>query len=170
MTRPPRPETTGAPTGQIAERRVRRGFRSRFLVEAAFILLVAGLVWRDGPAAAEIAASVAAACLLIALAEWSLRGRGPPPLAPEAAAEPKPEHEPEPERLPAVPLAPRAWNLWDLERRVRETAEPDTARDEERSFLLMYLREFAATDGALPVEFDPLVRESFAELVEIARP
>jgi hypothetical protein len=33
----------------------------------------------------------------------------------------------------------------------------------------MYLREFAATDGALPVEFDPLVRESFADLVEPAR-
>jgi len=150
---------------------LRRGFRSRILVEAVFVLLVTGLVWRDGPSAAEIAVSVAAACLLIALAEWSLRGRGPP-LALEAAAAPQlePKLEPEPEPPPVVPLAPRAWNLWDLERKARETAEPDTARGEERSFLLMYLREFAATDGALPVEFDPLVRESFADLVETARP
>jgi hypothetical protein len=176
VTRPPWPEKTGAATRRIAERRLRRGFRSRFLVEAAFILLVTGLVWRDGPSVAELATSVAAACLLVALAEWSLRGREPPPLGLEAAAEsqPEPEHEPEPEPEPEPPQvvqpAPRAWNLWDLERKARETAEPDTARGEERSFLLMYLREFAATDGALPVEFDPLVRESFADLVETARP
>ena len=138
---------------------MRRGFRSRLLVEAAFVLLVTGLVWRDGLSAVGVVASVAAAGLLVVLGEWSLRSREPPRLEPEAAAAPP----------PFVPPAPRAWNLWDLERQARATAEPDTARDEERSFLLMYLREFAATDGALPVEFDPLVRESFADLVETAR-
>jgi hypothetical protein len=138
---------------------LRRGFRSRLLVEAAFVVLVAGLVWPDGLPATGVATSVAAAGLLVALVEWSLRGREPPRFEPEAAAAP----------APVVASAPRAWNLWDLERSLRETAEPDTTRDEERSFLLMYLREFAATDGALPVEFDPLVRESFADLVESAR-
>ena len=41
----------------------------------------------------------------------------------------------------------------------------DPLRDEERAYLLVYLREFAAADGALPVDFDSLVRESFGELV-----
>jgi hypothetical protein len=149
---------------------VRRGFRSRLLVEAAFVLLVTGLVWRDGLAPGSVAASIAGACLLAALTEWSLRSREPPRFEPEAlAVEPKPELELDPAPAPRQ-VVPLAWNLWDLERKARETAEPDTARDEERSFLLMYLREFAATDGALPVEFDSLVRESFADLVEIARP
>jgi hypothetical protein len=132
---------------------LRRRFGLRFLVEAAFVVLVAALAWRGGMSAAGVAGSVAAAWLLVALAEWGLRGREPPRLQP-----------------PAVPFTPNAWNLWDLERNVRETVGADTARDEERSFLLMYLREFADAEGALPAEFDPLVRETFGELVETARP
>jgi hypothetical protein len=31
----------------------------------------------------------------------------------------------------------------------------------------LYLREFAASDGALPVDFDGLVRDSFGELVGV---
>ena len=41
----------------------------------------------------------------------------------------------------------------------------DVERDEERSFLLVYLRDFASPEGTLPVDFDLLVRESFAELL-----
>jgi hypothetical protein len=94
---------------------------------------------------------------------------------------PDPEPEPEPELPPAaeeeqeppepavVPIgvssAPRQWNLWDLERLTREHAGSDEARDEERSFLLIYLRDFAGPDGVLPVDFDGLVRDSFGELV-----
>jgi hypothetical protein len=92
-------------------------------------------------------------------------------LHPVPDLEPEPEPEPELEPAPAavVPLgvasAPRAWNLWDLERLTRAAAGTDAALDEERSFLLMYLREFAGPDGALPVDFDGLVRDSFGELV-----
>ena len=39
------------------------------------------------------------------------------------------------------------------------------AQDEERQFLLMYLREFADSAGLLPLDFDGLVRDSFGELV-----
>jgi hypothetical protein len=124
----------------------------RFLVEASFVVLVAALAWRAGMPAAGIAGSVAAAWFLVAVAEWSLRGREPPPEPPAG-----------------VPRVPRAWNLWDLERSVRETVGADTARGEERSFLLMYLREFADAGGVLPAEFDPLVRETFGDLVESAR-
>ena len=60
---------------------------------------------------------------------------------------------------------PNRWNLWDLERLVRENSGGDVARDEERTFLLMYLREFADADGMLPIDFDGLVRDSFGELV-----
>jgi hypothetical protein len=87
---------------------------------------------------------------------------------PEAEPEPEPEPEPElPERVVALPVkqAPRAWNLWELERLARERAGADVERDEERSFLLMYLREFASPEGTLPVDFDLLVRESFGELI-----
>jgi outer membrane biosynthesis protein TonB len=110
---------------------------------------------------------------------------------PEPESEPEPEPEPErqpepaaerpplaavPEPVPAAPepstvvpigvgAGPRRWNLWDLERLTREHAGGDVARDEERQFLLMYLREFADADGLLPVDFDGLVRDSFGELV-----
>jgi hypothetical protein len=94
--------------------------------------------------------------------------------------EPEPEPEPEPARAIAavepgtaevVPIgvgaAPRQWNLWDLERLTREAAGTDAVLDEERTYLLMYLREFAGTDGSLPIDFDGLVRDSFGELVGV---
>jgi hypothetical protein len=135
---------------------LRRRLGLRFLVEAAFVVLVAALAWRDGLSAAGVAGSVAVAWLLVAFAEWRLRGREPP--------------RPEPEVAATLPSTLPAWNLWDLERSVQETVGADTARDEERSFLLMYLREFADAEGVLPAEFDPLVRETFGDLVETARP
>jgi hypothetical protein len=98
---------------------------------------------------------------------------------PERAGAPEPEPEPEPEPPPpaAEPVAalpasaePREWNVWELERVTREAAGADVARDEERSFLLMYLREFADPDGMLPVTFDSLVRETFGDLLGAVRP
>jgi hypothetical protein len=91
-----------------------------------------------------------------------------PELEPEP--EPAPEPEPEPVRAPVVHLdvrdaEPREWNLWDLERAARDTAGDDAMRDEERSFLLMYLRDFAGPDGSLPARFDALVRDSFGDLL-----
>ena len=65
---------------------------------------------------------------------------------------------------------PREWNVWELERASREAAGSDVARDEERSFLLMYLREFADPDGMLPATFDPLVRETFGDVLGSVRP
>jgi hypothetical protein len=94
-------------------------------------------------------------------------------------AVPEPVHVPEPVPAPVavaapepqtvVPIGvsamPRQWNLWELERLTRESSGDDVVRDEERQFLLMYLREFADSDGQLPVDFDGLVRDSFGELV-----
>src|SRR6266542_927195 len=84
---------------------------------------------------------------------------------------PEPELEPEPAAAEVVPIGigagPRQWNLWDLERLTREASGTDFALDEERTFLLMYLREFAGPDGSLPVDFDGLVRDSFGELVGV---
>jgi hypothetical protein len=91
------------------------------------------------------------------------------PAAPEPEPEPEPLPEPEPAAATVVPIGvgagPQRWNLWDLERLTREHSGADAARDEERTFLLMYLREFAGPDGLLPVDFDRLVRDSFGELV-----
>jgi hypothetical protein len=57
------------------------------------------------------------------------------------------------------------WNIWQLERLLAAQAKPDPERDYERSMMLVYLREFADSDGQLPPEFDDLVRETFADLV-----
>ena len=98
----------------------------------------------------------------------------PPPPAATEEPEPEPATEPPPVAEPVVtlpvPAEPREWNLWELERVVREAAGADAARDEERSFLLMYLREFADPDGMLPVSFDPLVRETFGDVLGAVRP
>ena len=89
-----------------------------------------------------------------------------PPPAPEP--EPKAEPEPEPARVVAfIPAneGPREWNLWELERAARDHATDDVVRNEERSYLLMYLREFAGPDGILPADFDGLVRDAFGDVL-----
>jgi hypothetical protein len=75
------------------------------------------------------------------------------------AAPPSRQQEPEPVR--AEP--PREWNVWELERAVRDAG--DGERQEEWGALLIHLREFANADGDLPPAFDGLVRESFGEVV-----
>jgi hypothetical protein len=96
---------------------------------------------------------------------------GPPPPQLRAAPEPEPEAEPLREDVPeAVAYLPRngdprEWNVWELERLAREREGPDPVRDEELAFLLLELRQFANADGRLPVGFDPVVRESFGELL-----
>jgi hypothetical protein len=64
---------------------------------------------------------------------------------------------------------PRQWNLWDLERIAREEVREHPERREEWSYLFLHLREFAHADGSLPAEFDGLVRESFAGMLERPR-
>jgi hypothetical protein len=66
--------------------------------------------------------------------------------------------------VPVVAGPPREWNIWELQRAVRDAG--DDARHQEWSALLIHLREFANADGDLPVEFDALVRESFAAVLE----
>lgn len=99
----------------------------------------------------------------------------PPPREPEeervAPPDSTPTAPPEPEpQVTAVAEQPaaREWNLWDLERIARERAGDDVVRNEERAYLLMYLREFATADGILPADFDGLVRESFGDALDRA--
>jgi hypothetical protein len=100
-----------------------------------------------------------------------------PEPAPPPEREPAPEPQPEPAAVAAAAAAPvrtlplrgpREWNLWDLERLTREHSGHDVLRDEERTYLLMYLREFANADGILPADFDALVRDSFGDLVGVS--
>ena len=82
------------------------------------------------------------------------------------AAEAASELRREPEADGVVPLAqrevaPREWNLWVLERIAAETEGSDPVQDEERTLLLLSLRQFANASGELPPEFDPLVRDAF---------
>jgi hypothetical protein len=96
----------------------------------------------------------------------------PEPSRVAAVPSPPPEPEPEPEAVPPRVVAfipvnegPREWNLWELERAARDHATDDVVRNEERSYLLMYLREFAGPDGILPTDFDGLVRDAFGDVL-----
>jgi hypothetical protein len=103
-------------------------------------------------------------------------GEPPPRLRSMPASEParKPEQGDDvraPERVVRLPLdgvEPREWNVWELERLAQAAGGEDTARDEVLTFLLLELRQFANADGQLPVDFDPVVRESFGDLIYTA--
>ena len=45
---------------------------------------------------------------------------------------------------------------------------PHLPSDPQLAFLLLELRQFANAHGQLPVSFDPVVRESFGELLYAA--
>ena len=164
---------------------MRSFFGPRTVVEAAFLVAVpvialeVGLRWDLIVVAGGIAYLLA---IGVEAAVWrdSERGaRTPAAVASESPTEETEKHvhvirtEPEPAAAPApVPAAaviriggPRQWNVWDLERVAREHAGGDPVADEERTFLLMYLRDFAGADGLLPADFDDLVRQSFGGLV-----
>ena len=90
----------------------------------------------------------------------------PPPAAPSSPPVPSaPEPQSVVEFRPRT-IQPREWNLWDLERIAREEAAVHPERRDEWAFLFVHLRQFATADGALPAEFDGLVRESFGGLLE----
>ena len=110
----------------------------------------------------------------LAISERSARAllaSAPPPVQapPQPEPEPEPERASEPERArlpepePEQSLAPREWNIWELQHLVRE--RPDDGRHEEWAALLASLRDFARVDGTLPSGFDELVRDSFGELL-----
>jgi hypothetical protein len=63
--------------------------------------------------------------------------------------------------LPQGEEGSRRWNLWELEQVAGRSEGEDPERDEERALLLLTLRQFAASSGELPREFDPLVRDVF---------
>lgn len=163
----------------------------RFGVEATFIVGVAVLAGLLELPLVAIVGAVFGAWIVVALAEVAVSRRAatlpaqPAPPAPSVeleddrpalAAVPEPVAEPartpeapsaDPEPAPA-PVAepepePRAWNVWDLQRRLQSQA--GSAAGDELAYLLLYLREYASPDGDLPVEFDALVRDSFGELV-----
>lgn len=89
-----------------------------------------------------------------------------PPVEPASQAEAAPPADSPVVAFPARTAAPRSWNLWDLERIAREGVRTQPERRDEFAYLFLHLRQFAAADGSLPTEFDGLVRESFAGLLE----
>lgn len=140
------------------------------------VLVVEGAMWRAGARPRPVVPAAAVATIdAPAGREDRVRVIHAPP-EPEPVPEPRlepapPPSEPQPEPEPAaavVPIAPAPpsgqWNVWDLERLAREHAGGDAIADEERTFLLMYLRDFAGPDGLLPADFDDLIRESFGAI------
>lgn len=151
----------------------------RFLLEAGFIVAVAVVAGVADLSTWAIIGIVAAAWIVVALVElgvWARNARrrglapqGPDPSSspePMVSRPPKPNHEPEAEPE-EVADAPREWNLWELERVARDHTTDDVAKNEERAYLLMYLREFAGSDGTLPSDFDGLVRDAFGDLLHV---
>ena len=67
----------------------------------------------------------------------------------------------EPERV----QRPGGWAIPDLDRAVAEHADAHPDRIEEWRYYLHFLREHADVDGRLPATFDPLVEETFGELL-----
>lgn len=142
----------------------------RTIAEAAFLVAVPVIALAAGLRAWSII-GVAAAGYLIVIAVEATLGR-----VTKSVALPRPPALPAPvKRESAAPskvvptgksgAPPQRWSLWDLESLARAHAGRDEAVDEERTFLLLYLRDFAAADGLLPLDFDALVRESFGGLV-----
>ncbi len=86
----------------------------------------------------------------------------------EPAPEPAPEMQSVVEFRPRT-IEPRQWNIWELERIAREEVAEHPERREEWAYLFFHLRQFATAEGSLPTEFDGLVRESFAGLLERSR-
>ena len=70
--------------------------------------------------------------------------------------------------LPRDRGEPREWNVWELEQLARAAEGQDPGLDEELGFVLLELRPFANAHGQLPASFDPIVRESFGELLYAA--
>ncbi len=152
----------------------------RFLIEAGFVVAAAAVARLANLSTWAIIGVVAAASIIVALIELAVRARkaprrGPDPQGPDPGASPEPvvirtpkpatpEREPEPA---AAAVVPREWNLWELERVARDHTTGDLATNEERSYLLMYLREFAGSDGTLPTDFDGLVRDAFGDLLNV---
>jgi hypothetical protein len=157
-------------------------FGPRTVVEAAVLVAVPILTLEIGGAWYAIAAAGAGAYVLVLIVEvvlWRQAKRALPPPAPSPLREEvvarapvrarvvraAPEPEPAPAPAPPAAAGPRRWNMTDLERLVREHSGRDPIADEQRTFLLVYLRDFAGPDGLLPVDFDDLVRQSFGELI-----
>jgi hypothetical protein len=153
----------------------------RFLIEAGFIVVVAVVAGLADLSTWAIIGVVAAAWILVAVVELAVwarkapkRQRGLAPHGPDPGTSPEPlvirppqpNHVPKPQ--PEEPVSPpREWNLWELERVARDNTTDDVAKNEERAYLLMYLREFAGSDGTLPADFDGLVRDAFGDLLHV---
>jgi hypothetical protein len=166
----------------------------RFLLWAGIVIVVAAATGFAGLAWWLIVAIVFCVWVVLTVVERRLdRASTPREAAPEAtAAVPAPEpivaaapaavDAPEPVRrrrfLPTAAARPepgpaptavvahgeKQWSIWALDKVARE----NTNTDAELRFLVLSLQEYADADGLLPLQFDPLVRESFGELLGIA--
>ena len=118
-------------------------------------------VKRESPTASVPHAPEAEPELAVSTVEEAFESE--PGLAPERAGSRRMMRMPQ--SRASVPVADRSsgqvrWNIWSLERLAR-----DHPNGEELEFLVVSLRDFANSNGELPADFDPLVRESFGDLL-----
>ena len=144
---------------------------ARFALEAGFIILVGVLAAVLHLGAVAIVVVMGLAWIVVALTERAARRPRRASRREAAAVEerlrPVPETGPrflEPRRdADPATVSTGEWNLWELERRAREHAGAK-AVPQEWAAIFRSLRPYAKSDGALPPQFDELVRESFPEL------
>jgi hypothetical protein len=163
---------------------------TRFALEAAFIILAGAIAAVLSLSALAIVVVMGLAWVFVAVVERVAKSSRLPrlprrePTPPREHVETRAEDEPLPASAapnpaprrrifseprvaaPSDATTSREWNLWELERRAREHVGSD-AVPHEWAATFMSLREFAKSDGRLPPQFDPLVRESFPELTRV---
>jgi uncharacterized protein involved in exopolysaccharide biosynthesis len=101
----------------------------------------------------------------LAVREREFEARPAPEPEPEQP-EPEPEPEPGPRPAAAVESAPNGhYNLVTLEGMVEHRGREFPDRAEEWTSYLFFLRDYAASDGALPDSFDALISDTFADLL-----
>jgi len=119
-------------------------------------------------------AALVGALVGLGLSAWGRRRRPArpavrvEPIRPLPRPKPAPRPEPEPELPPAavVPLAGNpAGNVLALERLVEARAAEYPDRAEEWRYYVVYLRDFAEADGALPDSLAGLVADVFGDLL-----
>jgi hypothetical protein len=138
----------------------------RLAGEAALLVFVAVGLALAGFSSIVIAGGVLGALVFVAAFERFSRKATTAAERPVAKPQPPTPGVPTPEARELGETPAREWNLWELQRAVRDSADE---RREEWNALLIHLREFANADGDLPPEFDGLVRESFAGVLTSER-
>lgn len=140
----------------------------RFLHQAGLLIAAAAISAVVHLSPLAIVLVMAGGFVIVVLTEWFVtREVVERPAKPTASEAGDADLRPMPRRRPAEPARPKTAPRLRPPGLDARVVGRDVARDEELSFLLLYLREFADLGGDLSEEFDGFVRESFSDLIAL---